>query len=290
MMMPPKEYEHISDNPLVAAYQKFRENPKIVTSVLTVGASTQRFLGARDKRNLLQQIGEGLYIPGDALLMFIDNHDYGEAIKPDDPRIMDGVAHMLETMPLVMSPDRLERTLRNTAKHVADELNALREKQSKTAEQPTEPNHTDVIYQALKERVESAVNQQFHQLIGAARHIAMLFPNEDRAAVTQQLAETVSQMQGVDADTKDILRWISAAYGNGQAPTTRRPATIEQLQSPMELLAQATPEVYHAHNLAMLHQALGRMLQPSAVVASNNATLANEKVAIQNATPAMPPQ
>jgi hypothetical protein len=203
----------LSANPLAAAWEKFREHPQSVTGLTSMVSSSQRLMGGKDKGNNLQMLGEAIYIPGDVMLFFIRNNEYGKSRNGAYDGLLDMIGGLMEKAPVVASSQAQKGWLDQTADYLVRQYQAM----SETPE-PDEAQMRQKLRDGLLERVEKGMNARYDLLLGAARRFALDFPPEERRNVVAKLSEVLPQLDGVYTTAKELDEQLCAITDMECAP------------------------------------------------------------------------
>lgn len=205
----PKEYEEKSGNPALFAWQSYRENPQYVSGACSLYSSIQRLMGAGVRQNNLQRIGEALYIPGDILLFFIKNNDYGASRSGDIGKLVNKVAEQVDGLPFIMGPQAQQDVFDRTANYLARQHVALAQQVN-----PDTSFEIPELYEQfrlkLRDCCASSLTSRFSSLALAAADIIASFPEAEREQVTVRLSDALSYMPPIAATSEEIREEIAA--------------------------------------------------------------------------------
>lgn len=291
MLLPPKETKEKSSNPLVRFWEGIREDPQKVTSAIALGSSSLRLLGSRERENPLQTIGEAVYIPGDLMLWFTKNNEYGHSTGGDNSTLLKVAAHTLNHMPVVMSAEREQAFLHEVGLYLAKQSYALShqgkalgsgELQTKAAE----------IEAAMKPHLKHESVKKFDLMVGIANRLVHQFEPARRSEVADALANAISNLKGVEA-APDTIRPRLAGSAQSQL-SVKEPVSIQHISQEISDLVFTIPGPHAADNASALYDALAPLLAPcrapkqhldEVMTATAAASLGLEKNAEEHAKP-----
>lgn len=260
MMLPPKETKEKSSTPLVRFWQTIRENPQQATSAIALGSSSMRLLGARERENILQTIGEAIYIPGDLMLWFTKNNEYGHSVSDDNTSLVHSAANLLNRMPVVMSAQREKAFVHDVACYLTRQNYALKHGGTHMPENEV-PVKAAEIEVALEPLLKHEASKKFDLLMGKANRLLEQFDPTIRPAAAKTLTQVICDLKGVEAMPNSVAaRLISEENLPLSAKTS--PVALEKISKEISDLVFTIPGPYAAENASMLYDALAPLLQP----------------------------
>lgn len=282
MLLPPKETKHKSDNPLVRFWQTVREDPQKVTSAVAFGSSSLRLLGSRERENMLQAIGEAIYIPGDIMLWFTKNNEYGHSTGGNHDSLIEAAAKTINHLPIVMSAERRQAFVHEACRYLAKQSHALANKGEELPEAELAVKAAE-METALESKLSNRPVAAFDHIIGLANQIVSRFPDANRAAVADTLSHTLSALKGIEASAETIRQRISASVTSPGANITAKAASIQDLAQPLSDLVFSIPGPFAATNASLLYDALAPMLTPQLIAQQHSDKQHLDKVMTQTA-------
>jgi hypothetical protein len=221
--------------------QKLKNDPETATGVMAAAASTQRFFGALSKRNYLQMIGEGIYIPGDTLLMFTKNSEYGGG-RANTEKLSKDIAADLNSQSWILAPDAQRKLAHDTAVFIRDK--ALADAQYVKAEDQLTPE--ELAEQTLK--LESAVLRQvayvqgerMQHLVDASASLIRRLPEPLREQATEHMIHSLESQHWLHA-THEELRNALMLELHAPAPETPTIGHIKELTEEVKTLIAKAP-------------------------------------------------
>lgn len=257
LLVKPKAYEEKSDEPVTHLWQSFRENPQSLTAFTSLLSSSSRLTGALHKRNTVQAIGEGLYIPGDILLFFIKNHDYGASRHGDYEPLLDKIAAIIEAMPVIADAPQRESLYRNTARYLAQQHAALAHGDGLS--EAAMDDEARALEAGLKQRCDAMLAGRFDATIGAARRLLGVFPRAQQDEAAEALAASLPSLAGLYGDTQRMRNWLCA--DKPQPAASDDPPGIEALAHHIGQLVFTIPGPSAGDNALRLYEALSPLMR-----------------------------
>ncbi len=258
LLLTPKEYEQKSDNRVESAWQSFRENPQRFTSFTSILSSSQRLFGSISKENKLQAIGESIYIPGDILLFFVKNHDYGASRHGDYDGLINKVGAVIQAMPVITSPEKREELYASSASYLAKQHAALAGE-----EQPLSPQEQtkeeEALREGLRECCDSILNDRFNDMIEKAKALISHFPPSKQEAASALLADTLPTLNGVHVQVDECRQ--SLEFDEPSKTSAYKTPKMNDIATSIGQLVFSIPGDFAGENALMLYQALSAIMQ-----------------------------
>ena len=208
-----KKPQEAPDNNRDSLFGLLKDNPQFITSSLAVISSSSRLLESLSpgKRNLVQAIGEAIYIPGDVMLGLIHNNEYGDSRKSND-KLAKQLTAYIKQIPLAIGPLSQKELVEHVGAFLTQK--AIEEMPSL----PPEQRLTEAQVKAQMERTVYLVRSQlqrtekpFDKLVESGIRLVNNFPEEMRPALRDQLIGALTKMPWVHA-TPDELRTAFESY------------------------------------------------------------------------------
>ncbi len=272
LLIPNKHYEdnEKSDNPIKRLWQNFRADPQVVAGSMTVGASSFRLAGALGKENFVQAVGEGIYIPGDVLLMFTKNSHYGKAGNIDYDALGEMVGQYLQSMPVVYGEKMLDAHVEQIADYLAEksyamEVDELKDK-SKAGELPSVEERKKGLVRHIRLKTRAVAHDKLESLAEAAHRITQHVPAEHQAGLKETLVDTITQMDGVLATKEEVTEsldyYIKQDSEHEHAPNG---GNMKQLAADVADLTMVIPGTAAGDNALKLYEALSNHISGDAL-------------------------
>ena len=228
LLVPPKKYEEKeNDSPLDKIVGKYRENPQILTGVGTLTSSTLGILGAGARNNVVQSIGEKIYLFGDFTLFFTKNNEYGGGHEQDLGKLGEKIAKYLHTLPMVLGPQTRLEFVRNISHYLIEKDLASKRKTPITRVEIDE--RAETLARCIKKYVE-AHNPHLDQVAEAAGEIVSFFPKEWRAEIIEKLTKTIATLDGVHATPQELQEAVSNSIAIASSATAVRQSKLVQMK------------------------------------------------------------
>lgn len=251
LLLKSKEYDEYSENPVVRVYQKWRENPQAAAGFSTLFSSSGRLYGAYKKGNTYQMIGESIYIPGDLLLFFVKNHEYGGSIGDNLESMGKAASELVLQQPLLVSPSQQHALFDQTAHYLARQVAALSDKPVDEAQ--TQQKLTEL----LTEGCAQTLTQRFEDAKTAMQQLIDVFPAGNQEAVRAALLKAAPTLLGAHIDAAQDLQSLTVAK---EAPATHMPSE-DELAKRIGAVALCGGEQLAAQNTLSLLQQLEPLLE-----------------------------
>lgn len=261
MLLPPKVTKEKSSNPIVHLWQSLREEPQKLTSAMALGSSSLRLLGSRERDNMLQTIGEAVYIPGDLMLWFTKNNEYGHSSSGNHDSLLKSATMTLNQLPVIMSAEREQSFLSEVATYLAKQSHALthsgeilpdRELAIKAAEMEA----------AMKPMLKHEGTRRFDLMVGVANRLLSQFEVSQRPVVADKLAAAISSFKGVEAEPSTIRPRLMGHSNKIAASSTSPLLSLNQVSKEIADLVFTIPGPHAAENASKLYEALSPLLKP----------------------------
>lgn len=258
LLMTPKEYESYSENPLTRTYQKWRENPQTAAGATTLVSSSGRLWGAYNKGNRFQMIGEGLYIPGDLMLFFVKNHEYGGSTKQDAESLAEKISDVMLAKPMLLSPEHQQQFYAQTANYLTTQMQAL------DADHPMndadKKDAIETIKTTLDAHCSASFSERFDLMVGSARRLISAFPETQQHDVGQTLSHALPELQGLHANSQELKQWLCPETKLASNSKVRHPS-MQSVAPLIGQIAHTIPGENAGNNAIHLYQVLSRHLQ-----------------------------
>lgn len=248
LLLEPKEYDGKSSG-LGELWGKWRENPQMLTAGTSLASSSLRLVEAIHKKNKPQMIGESIYIPGDILLFFVKNHEYGNSRNGDYSGLITRVAQFMCDLPVVLDEANQQALLEQTAHYLARQSHALDDKLQNTIEEDAQ-----TLLEGLKERCSAHWSQRFEAVCQVAAELVALYPPEQRAEMQARLSQTLSTLPAIHASQSAIAENMQRSLAMAAPPAS--PPSEEALARACHAVLAALPVSVHAEYALALHDAV----------------------------------
>lgn len=268
LLLKSKSYEEYSDNPIVRLYQKWRENPQSTAGASTLISSSGRLMEAYNKGNSFQMIGESIYIPGDIMLFFVKNHEYGGSIGDNLDGLSERIADLLMQQPMIISPEMQPHLYEQTAHYMTKQISAL-------THNPVDEKHTfETLCLKLKESCNQPLTQRFEDMTAAAQRLIAAYPRAQQETVAAQLQAALAKMTMVHASPQELE---SRLNHNSAASTATHPPSEAELSRHIGELALSISAKHAGQNTLALLSAL------SSTNSSKNSHAPTDRIDAQSA-------
>jgi len=227
-------------NVFASTWDAFRENPQGLSGAMTLASSSLRLMGAKDKYNTNQIIGETIYIGGDIALMFTHNDAYGGEKTKDISALARKIAVYVNELPVVFGQESQKQFVHGIAEYLKqkslEELGGKPEKIKLTMAEMNE--RADHLARAVMKKI--GARDRLDHLTDKIAELANYFPLAQQSAVESALIETLSQLPWVKASAAEIRSTMDASPFIGRTHHTPAlaPSEMAALSKPVaELLA-----------------------------------------------------
>lgn len=253
LLVPTKEHQEKAETGIGRLKQSFEENPQTVTGIMAIASSTQRLIGAIHKGNKLQKIGEALYIPGDLMLLFTKNNEYGNSRQGSWDILYDSVAQYINHLPIVTSPQSQNKFVEHVAKYLAKQSVALSRNAGEAINEAEEATRFEA---EIGSRIDTKQEQRFDMFIGAANRLISRFPSEKRSNVVNILIKTLPELKGVEAEPETLRKVLHTSRHNIATPEGGFPSRMEEVGFEIADIVFAIPGQSAGNNAIILYEAL----------------------------------
>lgn len=259
MLMPQKEQSQAGEGVGGAIRRIIDKHPEKVSSVLALASSSQRLLGGLSSSNPIYTLGEAVYIPGDLMLWFTKNTEYGNSRRGGHDKLFNVMGAFINELPVVMSPQRKQSFIKDTSDYLAKQSAALSAKKGEAIDATKIAEEAKHFEAELNQRVNGTHQKQFDLLMGAANRIVEKFAPEHREQVANALADALPQLNGVEASASDILPALYIAKQEAAADI-ECPHSMYQLADDLKALVEVIPNKSAGDNMAKLYDALAPLV------------------------------
>ncbi len=230
-----------------------KDNPQLITGSMAVTSSTLRLIEGIAKRNPVQIIGEGIYIPGDLLLMLIHNDEYGEGSKGQD-KLVKRLSEYMHQLPVALGPQSQKDFVTHLGEYLQDKAIAdtslLPPEQRVTPEQIAQD--TQRLVNNLRLKLSQLHDTPFDLLVDNAVRVVNHYPPELRAPLRDRMAETLAQLPQVRASVAEL----QAALEQHVPIRTETPIAPRDLAGDIGALSSTVPQSNVAKNALLLKDML----------------------------------
>jgi hypothetical protein len=282
------EHAHADASLAQRAVQYMKDNPETGTGLLTIASSTQRLMGSIAKGNKIQAVGESIYLPGDFLLLFTKNSEYGDHTQHNREALAAKIANFVDRMPVVMGSHAQKEFVTNITRYLRDKT---------LAAQAASPGATPISEAELDQRAEQLAktiqknlrekkNDPLDNLAEATAALVLKFPHHLRAQVTRQLTTTLAQMPWVYATSQELHHAITEV----PEPVGRHVSRLPQMRELSHDIRQITETVRgidRAAAASALYEALRTHLTPPSTPTPQiiSASMQHQVAAVQPSLP-----
>ena len=241
-----------------------KDNPQLVTGALAVVSSSSRLVESLSpgKLNLVQAVGEAIYIPGDLLLMAIHNDEYGDSRKSKD-KLAKQLVQYIQEIPLAIGPQSQKALVENIGtfleQKAADEMAAL-------------PPGQRISETQLKEQIQRTVylvrsqlqrhEKPFDKLVESGIRMVNDFPEEVRPALRDKLIGAMSEIPWVHATPQELRMAFESYVPFPEMPRLREERDLN-LRSDIGAIASIIPTADAAATATKLLSVVQPFLTPS---------------------------
>lgn len=287
LMYPVKKHEQKSDNPVERAFQDFEENPQklssmIATSTSLAGAAS----GTYFKGNMLQAAGELTYLPGDYLLSYANNSQYGKNDVANTGAIVEAVQKFITRSPMVLGHDArnnfacaIAEQLLNQAHHI--ELEKAKPEERDAIKGKFEENKALVVHELCNGN--SLQDARYDRFIEASRQLIVRFPQAQRQAVTDELITHMTQIPSIYVTREEMQQDLALEKLPATTHHSQNIRDIGELSDSIRVLANVIPAANAGDVAATLYDALTNI-----IAKRNGAQPKIHAASVEHSAPALP--
>lgn len=275
LMVPPTKHVPESDqladrSPLRKAWDTFRENTPTIAGLFTLGASSFRLMGAKDKRNKWQQTGETVYIGGDVALMFTNSHEYGGDAKMNQDKLSDLIVNYVGQLPFIYGAKEQENLATTMMQYWMDKYRAdapLLGKKPESYKAWVERSATETKQQTMR-KLRHQQTERLEHIAECAAEVIAHFPSAQQPEVTEKLLDTLSAMPWMKAPREEITQHVAHAF----AKLPKREHTSvnsAHVAGDVSALSSIVPNTDAVSTISSIYDALAPYMRASKPVAEH---------------------
>lgn len=247
------------------SWTKFRENTPMVAGLFTLAASTSRLLGAGAKDNMIQAVGEKIYIGGDIALMFTNSHEYGGGAKLDPEKLSQQIMGYAKTLPVLMGDKEQDAFIDSTVKYWVDKHRAdtadRKNIDHNASDHWIETSATE-LRQALTRKVKHRYTERMEHLCEGVSQLIHRFPKELQAEVRERVTQSLLNQPWLKATPEELKSCLDAAIAREPAPTPTGTVTAETIANDIKAIVGIIPNIDAAVCTAALYDSVSNYLRP----------------------------
>lgn len=244
-------------NQIVNPAQLFRETQKLPNqtgSVLVAGGSAFGLKGAIESKNMVQALGQCVYLTGDAMMFLTEKKEYGKESAGDTSEMAKAAAQFISRGPIVLGQDACEHYVQQLAEYVV-------------GKQEIDTSEAKTAIKALKGEIINELGSCYHPLIDIAEKAVPLlqaYPREQRALAREGLLEGLMAMPNMFVSERELshaLNYATASQDKKAKVRTFAPsASGPTPERYTEILIHAIPGQCDAANALILRDAMSKKL------------------------------
>lgn len=239
------------------AVQYFKDNPETGTGLLTIASSTQRLMGSIAKGNIIQAIGESIYLPGDFLLLFTKNSEYGDHTQHNREALAAKIANFVDRMPVVMGPSAQQEFVTNIAHYLRDKTKAAQAANPGTNPIPEAELdlRAEQLAKTILKNLREKKNNDLDTLAESTAALLFKFPTNLRPVIAEQLTQTLAQLPWVYATPDELRHAVTEVPGPVHRQSTRLPQ-MRELGRDISRITQTVRDIDQAAAASAIYETL----------------------------------
>lgn len=250
-------------NQVMNPAQLFREtqkNPNQTGSVFVAGGSAFGLKGAIESGNMVQALGQCIYLTGDAMMYFTEKKEYGKENVDNTSEMAKAAAQFISRGPLVLGAEACAHYVSQLAEYVVAKQGAAPLDESA---QTRNNEKADL----LKSEIMGQLGSCYHPLVPIAEKAAAFlqaYPQAQREQAREGLVQALEAMPNMFVSEAEIRHAIEYALANEKgksaatdfAPSVENPTPTQHT----EMLMHAIPGQCDAANALILKAAMEKAL------------------------------
>ncbi|TAE34371.1 MAG: hypothetical protein EAY65_02845 [Alphaproteobacteria bacterium] len=244
------------ENPFARIKEEVQEAPQHISGVLALLAS---FISL-GSTNPFQKAAEGLFIAGDTSMFFLDKDDYGQNSMGNQQALTKAITGFLEQMPIVFSPSTQQEFVKELSDYLVHRAEEKIGRSGKTLEEGLSEKVQVGVLTAIAEK-----NNRFAHIATQTAILSNMFPEEQRATVTDKLCDMVVGAAGIKMNREELVAQVRIqqnALGH-LANQTTTPPSVTQVSDGIAHLTFSLPPIASTENALDIFSAVTDYLKPS---------------------------
>lgn len=191
--------------------QNFKDNPEHGTGLLTIASSSQRLLGAAVKKNWVHVTGEAIYLPGDFLLLFTKNGEYGDHKNLDIEKLASKLSEYIQRQPIILGHTAQSEMVADFANYLFEKAkadNALKPAKKQLSDQVLELRRAALI-QATDRKLRHSQNEKLERVTDALAGIIVQLPEDQQASAAQHLTSALTTISAIAVKPDEMQAMLS---------------------------------------------------------------------------------
>ncbi len=216
------------DHPLTHMRQMIEAHPERAAGFLNGVASAIGLAASHIKNNTGSIWAEGIWLAGDAVMMFAKKEHYGEAGAAQEKTLINAGTEFMKQLPLVLSPSVQKKMVTDLANHLARRV--VDEREAKPLNAQALEKVTELA-QTIADGIQANLAVEvlpYQQLTAACGRLVGAVPDAQREAVLQSLAQGLANAPGIQATPEELTAALRGLVPEPQGKTSIAPATLRQ--------------------------------------------------------------